>query len=428
LFADGILPLMSPHSIYIHIPFCQKRCSYCDFNTYAGRAALIPRYVAALENEIRFLASGVGEAIQVPTIFFGGGTPSLLPPPKLERIITTLQTAFHFQNPIEITLEANPGTLSLDYLQTIREIGINRLSFGMQSAQPKELALLERQHDHKDVVKAVTWARQASFDNLSLDLIFGLPRQTLNDWSATLTQALDLSPDHFSLYALTIEPDTPLHTWADQGLIPIPDPDLAAEMYELASEKLAAAGYLQYEISNWARTNNEWRMASGERRVGNGENSSNPQESTIYNSAFECRHNLQYWRNQPYLGLGAGSHGFSGGYRTANVRSPEAYIHALKELDPTRREIFPRTPSTAKLISIDREMEMQETMMMGLRLTYEGVSEARFKHRFEASILQIFGTEVNKLIAWGLIEWAGDRLRLTSNGRLLGNQVFMEFV
>ena len=277
---------MQPHSIYLHIPFCQHRCSYCDFNTYAGLENLISAYAQALQHEIKYVAATLDAKLPVHTIFFGGGTPSLLPAEYLANILKTLRTSFNVFPDAEISLEANPGTLSAAYLTELRNLGINRLSLGMQSAHPDELKFLERIHDYMDVVDAVTWARQAGFDNLSLDLIFGLPEQQTQTWVDSLQRALALAPEHFSLYALTLEHGTPLGSWAARGLIPEPDPDRAADMYELATEMLAQAGYAQYEISNWARENHE------------------------------CRHNVQYWRNQPYLGLGAGAHGFVNGMRT----------------------------------------------------------------------------------------------------------------
>jgi len=328
--------------------------------------------------------------------------PSLLPPDALEDILHALREGFQWTTSIEISMEANPGTLSLDYLRAIRSLGINRLSLGMQSAHPRELLFLERQHDYMDVVAAVKWARQAGFDNLSLDLIFGLPEQTLDLWEGSLQLALRLAPEHFSLYALTLEHGTPLGHWADRGLVPQPDPDLAADMYERAAELLTASGYEQYEISNWATRS----QASGETMV--------------------CRHNVQYWRNQPYLGLGAGAHGFAGGYRTVNVLSPRAYIQRLSS--GLGSGAFPRTPATTEARPIDSQTAMRETMMMGLRLTQEGVSAEAFQERFGVSLEDVFAPEIARLVQVGLLEWAGDALRLTTRGRLLGNQVFMAFV
>jgi oxygen-independent coproporphyrinogen-3 oxidase len=400
---------MERYSIYLHIPFCRHRCSYCDFNTYAGLESLIPDYLAGLGLETRMLGESTGRRLPVRTIFFGGGTPSLLPVSGLESLLQTLKDFFDLSQVEEITLEANPGTLSLDYLKALRSSGINRLSLGMQSARQEELDLLERQHDFGDVVQAVSWSRRAGFDNVNLDLIFGLPYQTLGDWETNLERALTLSPDHFSLYALTLEHGTPMAHWVERGLLDEPDPDLAAEMYELAACRLSEAGYIQYEISNWARSDR--------------------------NGGFlACLHNLQYWRNLPYLGMGAGAHGYANGVRTVNVLAPYGYLHRLQRgmgEEGVNVYPFPVTPATMNAQSIDRQTEIGETMMMGLRLTQEGVSASAFRRRFGESLEEVFGDEIRELAAFGLLERAGperDILRLTEQGRLLGNQVFSRFI
>jgi oxygen-independent coproporphyrinogen-3 oxidase len=400
---------MDAHSLYLHVPFCTHRCCYCDFNTYAGLESLIPAYVSALCRELEFLRTVSETRLPVHTIFFGGGTPSLLPPAELSRIISSMDEAFDLLPGLEITLEANPGTLTRSYLNDLRKLHVNRLSLGMQSARPEELRLLERQHDFGDVSRSVAWARAAGFDNLNLDLIFGLPYQGLEAWQTSLELALGLAPDHFSLYALTLEHGTPLAHWAARGQIEEPDPDLAAEMYDWAADRLEQRGYSQYEISNWAR--------SGEGGV-----------------LMACRHNLQYWRNQPYLGIGAGAHGYAAGLRTANVLSPRAYIQRFLSNDgdsAAPRLSFPLTPATVHAESIDRRAEMGETMMMGLRLTREGVSRSDFRTRFGREIEDVFGDEIETLRSQGLLSWGdgnGGRLQLTSRGRLLGNQVFIQFI
>lgn len=390
-------------SAYLHIPFCRHRCSYCDFNTVAGKEKVIPDYVAALCREVELVAGAAGRMLPVHTVFFGGGTPSLLPVEQISRILSTLDACFEMRAGAEITLEANPGTVSLEYLKGLRGVGVNRLSLGMQSAHPADLRLLDRQHDFAEVEEAVKWARQAGFDNLSLDLIFGVPSQTLERWQQSLELALQLAPEHLSLYALTLEPGTRLQRWVQHGLAPAIEDDLAAEMYERAGQRLAAAGYQQYEISNWAR--------------GKGET-----------PAFACRHNLQYWRNQPYFGFGAGAHGYIQGYRTVNVLGIQRYITRCQAgMAPG----FPLGPAVSHSTPIDRWTEMQETMMVGLRLTREGVGRERFKERFGLDLEAVFGAPITRLIQAGLLEWGdkgGNSLRLTRRGRLLGNQVFMHFV
>jgi len=391
---------MASTSLYLHIPFCTHRCGYCDFNTYAGLEDLIPAYVDALIAEARYFSNAAGEQLPVHTIFFGGGTPSLLPVAKIEQTLDALYQSFTLAADVEISLEANPGTLNLDYLRGLRQAGVNRLSLGVQSASPQELIVLERQHDFDAVIQSVKWARQAGFDNLNLDWIFGLPGQTLASWKRNIVLAVGLNPEHLSLYALSIEHGTPFNNLSARGLLHLPDPDLAADMYEFADQLLTQAGYIQYEISNWARP-----AADGQ--------------------PLACRHNLQYWRNQPYLGLGAGAHGFICGHRTANVLAPAAYIQRMKA---GKAGAFPRTPATATAERVDAPREMGETMMMGLRLVREGISRAGFVQRFGTALDNVYGQQIVRLEQLGLLEHAAGALRLTEYGRLLGNQVFMEFV
>lgn len=417
---------MPPYSLYLHIPFCTHRCGYCDFNTYAGLESLIPRYVNALCTEIHYSGQTTAERLTVHTVYFGGGTPSLLPIQALKQILEALHEAFDLVPGSEISLEANPGTLSPTYLRQLHQLKINRLSIGMQSAHAGELQLLERQHSYQDVIQAVTWARQAGYDNLNLDLIFNLPEQSLQSWQLSLELALGLHPEHLSLYALTLEHGTPLEKRTRRGRLSEPDPDIAADMYEWSTERLEYAGYAQYEISNWAK-----RLPDA------------PDQCSF---SYTCQHNLQYWRNLPYLGFGAGAHGYAGGMRTANVLTPMEYIQRLEtysnsrswELSEQQAEEcnpetgkFPHTPATQSMIRIDQQDEIGETMMMGLRLTEEGVSAAGFYQRFGKNLDEIFATPIQRLQDQGLLEWSGGKmnsLRLTAKGRLLGNRVFREFI
>ena len=396
------------NSLYIHIPFCNHRCGYCDFNTYAGFQGLIPAYAQAVCAELEYLSHSVMEQLPIHTIYFGGGTPSVVPANQLGEILKTVKKHFYLLPSPEITLEANPGTVSEVYLTQIHALGINRISLGMQSADQNELAMLERQHTHEDVVRAVKWSRKAGIDNLNLDLIFGLPYQTLKSWLISVEAALSLQPEHLSLYSLTLEHGTPMQHKVETGVLPEPDPDTAADMYEAASERLTKAGYIQYEISNWALVNDS------------GEN-------------YSCKHNLQYWRNLPYFGVGAGAHGFINHYRTVDTATPGAYIRRMrkKSSTPAGGKGFPRTPATIHMNSIDTGTEIGETMMMGLRLVLEGVSNQEFHQRFGVNLQDRFGIQIDRLISLGLLEWAGEQeksLRLTSKGHLLGNQVFKEFI
>ncbi len=397
---------MQPYSLYLHIPFCIHRCAYCDFNTYAGLENLIEPYTQALCSEIKLLGRSAQtkfeQRLPVHTIFFGGGTPSLLAESQLRQIFSTLQAEFSILPGAEITLEANPGTVSKAYLGGLVELGVNRLSLGMQSSNPLELQLLERQHGKQDVINSVNWAREAGLTNINLDLIFGLPSQSLASWLNTLHFALSLQPPHLAIYSLTVEHGTPLAHWVDRGILSEPDNNLAAAMYENTMDIMANNGYTQYEISNWAKLSSS-------------------------SHSFACRHNLQYWRGLPWLGLGAGAHGYIPGCRTVNHLAPTAYIRRLQSIgldDP-----FPQSPATAEIRALSAEDERGEYMMMVLRLTEEGVSSREYKRRFGQPLEQVYEKQIARLLRRRLVEWTGeDQLRLTRSGRLLGNQVFMEFI
>jgi oxygen-independent coproporphyrinogen-3 oxidase len=388
------------HSMYLHIPFCQKRCSYCDFNTFSGLNYLIPTYIHQLKREISFYGKQFANDLPVKTIFFGGGTPSLIEGKLFKSILEKISDNFCVVANAEISLEANPGTVTLEYLQNLLEIGFNRISFGLQTSNPLYLKLLGRIHDHYQSIQAIQWAKQAGFSNINLDLIYALPGQTIDDWKRTLEDGLNLSTQHISLYSLGIEENTPLHDWVEKGMVENPDSDLAAEMYEWADQLLVENGFACYEISNYYKVD----------------------EITDY----RCQHNLQYWRNQPYLGLGAGAHGFSNGVRYENVNGIMEYINLQKGASLSSAL---NSPVAKILTEVDSFTAMQETMMVGLRLVSEGVSILAFSKRFSASPLEIFAKEIDFLMKNQLLEIVdGDIIRLTKNARLLGNQVFMQFV
>ncbi len=394
-------------SLYLHIPFCKHRCAYCDFNTYAGQEDSIPAYVNALIQEIHFVGLEItklaDDQTKMHTVFFGGGTPSLLSGPQFASVMDALRAAFTFSADPEITIEANPGTVSPEKLTAIRKAGINRISFGVQSANTEELHMLEREHSFFDVIEAVSTARKAGFDNLNLDLIYGLPEQTLQTWKTSLQRIIDLNPQHISAYALTLEHGTPFGRWSSKGLLPLPDPDLAAEMYEYAEGFLAENGYIQYEISNWAKPGRE------------------------------CRHNIQYWRSLPYLAFGAGAHGYANGYRYSNALRIKTYIDRLINIEPRIPDIiFPLSPAAVNQHKQSPQDDMSEYMMTNLRLTNAGVTESDFRLRFGSGLSDVYPEEIEGLIRVGLLEKMtsvdAEVIRLTKRGRLLGNQVFMRFV
>jgi oxygen-independent coproporphyrinogen-3 oxidase len=270
----------------------------------------------------------------------------------------------------------------------LRAQGVNRLSFGAQSAHPDELKLLGREHDWAAVESALRSAHDAGFDNVNLDLIFGLPYQSLDSWRSTVSEALALDPDHISLYALTIESGTPMYDWTRRGEVPFPDPDLAADMYDHAEQVMGKAGYDHYEISNWCKPGRE------------------------------CRHNLIYWRNEPYYGLGAGAHGSTITRRRWNVRRPADYIGRIERGE------------SAEMNSedIDERTSRGETMMLGLRLLNEGIEHARFAARYSAPMTQLYARELDEGVAKGLIEVDDERVKLTERGRFVSNQVMKLFV
>ncbi len=388
----------TPLSIYLHIPFCSKLCSYCAFNTYVDLESLIPAYVDALCQEIRFMSEH-NPHTHVHTIFFGGGTPSLISTQQYRLIFQTLRDCFDFVDDVEISLESNPNDLSVDYLQGLRQVGFNRISIGMQSATEKILKLFEREHDAKMVDKAMQYARKAGFDNINLDVIFASPHETMDDWKQTVDRLRQLDPEHISMYGLELKGGTDLRLKVDAGELPEPDEDLFADMYEYASEEFSHSGFEQYEISNWSK------------------------------SERQCQHNLQYWRNLPYAGLGAGAHGFAGGYRYSTITAPQRYVNTLlDESAPNSNQIFPLTPAVAKFTKVEREDDLYETIMMGLRLTTEGLHRKTFEARFGEDFVEMFRDSVTRFEKMGLLEIQSDRVHLTDAGRLLSNSVIREFV
>lgn len=392
--------------LYVHIPFCVRRCTYCDFNTYAGLTYLQPAYITALKQELCLRAPALGD-VRATTLYIGGGTPSLLPPSAIVELLAAARHHFRLTDDAEITMEANPGTVDADALCTLREAGINRISFGVQSANDDELALLGRIHTWSEAVEAVQWARQAEFDNLSLDLIYGLPQQTLAQWTQSLDRVLALEPNHLSLYALTLEADTPLAYAVDSGALPVPDADLAADMYEAASERLLATGFWQYEISNWAQgqvaASEVWALP--------------PNGRTEAIGPWVSQHNLIYWRSQLWIGLGAGAYSHGGGRRWSNLTHPQDYVAAIGagHLD------------AVDIVEISPELAQAEMMMMGLRLA-EGISNAHFQMQFGKTLDTALGLTLRELVHLGLIYWDVNGVRLTARGRLLGNRVFGAFL
>jgi oxygen-independent coproporphyrinogen-3 oxidase len=387
------MDLIPDFSLYLHIPFCRHRCAYCDFNTYSTIGKLMPEYMAALGQEIKQVGGGIRRSIK--TIYFGGGTPSLVSPRQLDSILEAVSQTFELSIDAEITLEANPESIDGPYLKAINKIGINRISIGAQSANPVELALLEREHDFEAVARAVNLSRAAGINNLNLDLIYGLPDQSLGSWVTSLRAALQLSPDHLSLYCLTIEPGTPMFRWLNKGQIPAPDPDRAADQYEIACSLLDEKGYDHYEISNWSKPGRA------------------------------CEHNLTYWRNDEYLGLGAGAHGHADGYRYAVVRQPRVYIRRM--LSDTVYQ-FPWSAAVASTRHLSPNEAMSDTIITQLRLLHEGLDMSAFTMKFGQTLFDAYPGVIEKLFDWRLVRQENQHLLLTERGRFLSNQVFVHFM
>lgn len=389
-----------PLSLYIHIPFCTLKCSYCDFNSYAGIDELMEPFVDALTREID-LWGHVAKGRDVPTVFFGGGTPSLLPLSHVERVMGALRDSFPLGPDAEISFEANPGTVSPEYLCGLFKLGVNRLSFGVQSFHDEELVALDRIHSAEEARQGYRWAREAGFRRVNLDLIYGLSEQSLSRWQATLEQAIELAPEHLSLYALTVEEGTKLAYDIDHGRVPAPDADAQAEIYEWSMDRLTATDYRQYEISNWA--------FPGE----------------------ECRHNLVYWRNGEWLGLGPGAHSHWGGFRFADVYSPKQYIERLRQapvIDATLPEtVLGKMPQVSFMERQPDAMAIADTAILSLRLN-EGLDLATFRQRFERDFDDIYVSILPELIENGLLERENGAMRLTQRGRLLANEVFVRLL
>ena len=378
-------------SVYIHIPFCKVRCSYCDFNTYAGKERLLPDYCTALREEIRRQRGCETEALC--SVYFGGGTPSRLPADEVSAIMDTLRQVFILTDETEITFELNPCDVSAEYAEALQKAGINRLSLGMQSANPAELKLMGRRHTPEQVKEAIHALRGAGFGNISLDLIYGYPTQTLASWSHSLRAACSYGIEHISMYALNVEEGSILYRQLASGKLTLPDDDLTVSMYEYAAGFLTENGYDHYEISNLARE-----------------------------PRYESRHNKQYWLVAPYYGFGAGAHAWIARERIRNAAGIADYITAV-------REHAGRFPAAVEILPQDRRTEMQDVMMLGLRMLHEGITPERFTERFGEDMSVVFRRELRRLKQKRLIRTdAAGRITLDPAKVPVANQAFIEFV
>ena len=373
-------PSQAPIGLYVHVPFCVSKCAYCDFASYAGREADIPRYVDAVIREITRRGAETGRP-KADTIFLGGRTPSLLDEFQATRILDALFAAFPIEEGAEITCECNPGTLTTPFAKALGKAGVNRLSLGAQATQARLLRLIGRVHDWEQVIASVEIARQAGFDNMNLDLMFGLPSQTVADWRETLEAALALSPTHLACYGLIVEEGTPICRDVTAGKLALPDEEIEREMYELARQMLAEHGFHQYEISNFAR------------------------------EGYACRHNVGCWTRVPYLGFGSAAHSFFEQCRTMNPSTIDAYLAGEE-------------PETEQ---ISKKEARFEGMMLGLRMT-RGVKNEDFTRMHGMGIREAFGEKLDKPIGSGLLQWHEGALRLTRLGMDLQNSVLVDLM
>jgi len=379
--------ILKPAGIYIHIPFCRSRCSYCDFATGMYNAETAERYIRALTSEIGSWREVESPAI-VDTIYFGGGTPSLLSPVQVETLLSAVQKRFTVGANPEVTMELNPGTITPETLAEFRSLGVNRASFGVQTFDDNELARLGRSHNADDARRTFRYLRDAGFDNVSFDLIAGLPGQTMTGWRRNLDEAFALRPEHLSFYLLEVHQGTPLASHIKSGLQPKPDEDLATEMYEVMLDRAAEADYEHYEISN------------------------------LCLPGLESRHNTKYWTAAPYYGFGCSAHSYDGASRRwANERDLNGYMEIIERGEPA---IVDET-------SLSESDRQAEAVFLGLRMM-QGFSFAEFSREFGADLRAKHETDLTRFREAGLIECDGDLLKLTRAGALLSNEVFAAFV
>lgn len=367
--------------LYVHIPFCVQKCLYCDFLSWRDSRENQERYVQALCREIRACRGRYPD--RVSSLFFGGGTPSVLEPGLMEKMIEALAEVFSFAQDVEMSIEANPGTVNAEKLRVYQKMGLNRLSFGLQSAHNRELRKLGRIHTWEEFLECYDLARKAGFENINVDLMWGIPGQTPDSWQKTISQVLELAPEHISAYSLIVEEGTPFA----QMELALPKEEAERRMYETAVEMLGSQGYRQYEISNYALPGKE------------------------------CAHNRGYWQRDDYLGLGLGASSLFENQRWNNTDSMEAYLE---------KSGYPEQIQVCRE-NLSMKEQMEETMFLGLRMT-EGIGQEQFREEFGISVEAVYGEAIRKLEILGLLQGDGGRLCLTRKGIPLSNQVFVEFL
>lgn len=383
--------------IYVHIPFCKQKCSYCDFCSYANKEDLIIKYVKYLIKEIEDVGknnridfeNGKDDLLSVKTIYIGGGTPSLLDSKYIVEIVKTIQENFEIKNDAEITIEVNPGTVTLEKLEEYHNAGINRLSIGLQSTHEHLLKSIGRIHTYFDFLDSYRFAREAGFENINVDLMIGLPGQTLQEVQDSIEEIVSMEPEHISVYSLILEEGTPLTKKVEDGLLELPEEEIERKMYWCVKNVLEKNEYIHYEISNFAKT------------------------------GYESEHNLDCWRQKEYIGFGIAAHSYTNGVRYSNIENIEEYIENYEKDKTEENFIFHEKQNL--------ESMQKEYMLLGLR-KIEGVSIQEFKNKFVANPVFLYHEQLEKLVKEELIEIDGDNIKLTNKGLDLANIVWEEFV
>ena len=378
---------MKPVGLYFHIPFCIKKCLYCDFNSYSGIEHIMEDYIDAVVLEVKTLSGKFADEYYVDTIYIGGGTPTLLHVSMLEHIIDISYRSFRVKDMCEISIEANPGTVDEKKLEQIFKMGVNRISFGLQSWNNEELKFLGRIHTVSDFLQSYNLAKKQGFDNINIDIMYAIPGQTLNSWEQTLNNVIDLNPEHISCYGLKIEAGTPFHHMQNEGHIKDFDEEIDRYMYHMALDKLSCNNYNHYEISNFAK------------------------------SGYECRHNVSCWKAGEYIGIGCGAHSHIRGKRYSNVAKPLEYIVRLRKGEDI----------IADTIVLSEKVKISEYIFLGFRLR-EGINVIEFYNRFNFDFDNLYKRQIDKFKNVGLIEKCGDNYKLTLKGIDISNAVLSEFL
>ena len=383
--------------LYIHIPFCKRKCEYCDFKSYAGKEELVDEYIKWLKYEVKEVGEGnrldyennLDKLAIVKTIYIGGGTPSLIDSKYINEILEVVKQNYTLENDLEITIEVNPGTVNQEKLEQYKKSGINRLSIGLQSTHDRLLKKLGRIHNYEEFLNTFELARKVGFENINVDLMLGLPEQSIEDLKESVEEVIKLNPEHISVYSLIVEEGTPFYKKLEENELELPKEEIERKMYWTVKQELEKAGYIHYEISNFAK------------------------------AGFESKHNLSCWNQEEYIGFGTSAHSYTNNVRYSNIDSMEEYIDNFKKESEADNFVFHEKQN--------KDSKMKEFMMLGLR-KIEGVSIKEFKNRFTLNPIFVYRKELEKLVTEELIEIDGDKIKLTNKGLDLANLVWEEFI